>query len=332
MVPVSTDASAGVHALRPVPETPGPLLRCDGLMKSFGSRTAVDSVSFTVAPGEIYGLLGPNGAGKTTTIKMVCGLLDPDAGSVTIEGRSVGSDRMVKSRVGYVPQEIALYPDLSARENLAFLGRLYRLRGRGLAQRVEQVLEIADLSDRGDERVDAFSGGMKRRLNIAAGLIHQPALLVLDEPTVGVDPQSRHSILERVKEFARSGMAVVYTTHYMEEAERVCDRVGIVDKGRLIAEGTRRELVSQLGERDRIDLVAAGDLQLLAQVCARVPGVDNAAVADDRVHLVAADGRRVLPSVLEAADTAGVEVSSVEVMEADLEAVFLHLTGTALRE
>ncbi len=329
---MGTNAAAASEAVGAATRTPAPLLSCQGLVKAFGSRPAVDGISFAVAPGEVYGLLGPNGAGKTTTIKMVCGLLDPDAGTVSIEGRPVGGDLAVKGRVGYVPQEIALYPDLTARENLSFLGRLYRLRGSGLARRVDQALQLTDLVERGDDRVDSFSGGMKRRLNIAAGLIHQPALLVLDEPTVGVDPQSRHSILERVKEFARSGMSILYTTHYMEEAERVCDRVGIIDRGRLIAEGTSRELVSQLGERDRIDLVAAGNADRLAAACRAVAGVEDAAAADDRVHLVATDGRRVLPSVLEAAEAAGVAVNSVEVAEADLEAVFLHLTGTALRE
>jgi ABC-2 type transport system ATP-binding protein len=173
---------------------------------------------------------------------------------------------------------------------------------------------------------------MKRRLNIAAGLLHHPRLLVLDEPTVGVDPQSRHAILERVQALGTTGMAVLYTTHYMEEAERVCDRVGIIDRGRLIAEGTKRELVARLGEKDRIDLVATGDLQGLAAAAGQVPGVETAAAAEDRVHVVAADGRSVLPALVEAAERSGATLNSVEVSEADLESVFLHLTGTALRE
>jgi ABC-2 type transport system ATP-binding protein len=311
---------------------PVPLLRCSGLTKAFGDRVAVDGVNFDVAKGEIYGLLGPNGAGKTTTIKLVCGLLHPDQGTAVLDGRLSTDDLDAKSAVGYVPQDIALYSDLTARENLSFLGRLYGLRRGTLRDRVDEALELTDLVDRGNDRVDSYSGGMKRRLNIAAGLLHHPMLLVLDEPTVGVDPQSRHAILERVHEFGRSGMAVLYTTHYMEEAERVCDRVGIIDQGHLIAEGTRRELVAQLGEKDRIDLAAAGDLTRLAAACRDVAGVDAAAVADGQVHLIADDGRRVLPAVFEAAERAGVQVNSVEVIEADLEAVFMHLTGTALRE
>ena len=308
------------------------LVRCTGLAKAFGERVAVDGVSFDIAAGEIYGLLGPNGAGKTTTIKMVCGLLHPDRGTVTVGGRSAADDLSARSLVGYVPQDVALYPDLTARENLLFLGRLYRLKGSVLDERVAEALELTDLGERAADRVDSFSGGMKRRLNIAAGLLHHPALLVLDEPTVGVDPQSRHAILERVQALGRTGMAVLYTTHYMEEAERICDRVGIIDHGRLAAEGTRRELVAQLGERDRIELGAIGDLERLAAACRAVPGIDEAATADHAVHLLTAEGRRILPAVLEAADHAGVAVNSVDVVEPDLEAVFLHLTGTALRE
>jgi ABC-2 type transport system ATP-binding protein len=312
--------------------TAGSLLHCEDLTKTFDGRIAVNDVSFEIAAGEIYGLLGPNGAGKTTTIKMVCGLLDPDGGTISVDGRSTRRDLSVKAEVGYVPQDVALYPDLTAAENLAFLGRLYRLGGRLLEERVSEALALTELEERRGDRVDSFSGGMKRRLNIAAGLLNHPKLLVLDEPTVGVDPQSRHAILERVQSFGASGMAVLYTTHYMEEAERICDRVGVIDHGRLIAEGTRRELVAQLGESDRINLVASGDLARLAEACRAVEGIEGAVAADGAVHLIARDGRSVLPAVLEAANGVGVSVNSVEVTEADLEAVFLHLTGTALRE
>ena len=319
-----------------MPETTGPVpgapvLAVDRLSRSFGDRVAVEQVTFAVAPGEIYGLLGPNGAGKTTTMKMVCGLLRPDSGTVHVAGHESGT-LPAKARVGYVPQDIALYPDLTARENLRFLGRLFGLGARLLDERVDEALELTDLGDRAGERLDSYSGGMQRRLNIAAGLLNHPSLLVLDEPTVGVDPQSRHAILEHVREFGRQGMAVVYTTHYMEEAERVCDRVGIIDHGRLVAEGTRRELVDQLGERDRIQLGASGDLEQLAVACRGLVGVDGAAVSDHQVQLLVHDGRRLLPAVLDAAERSGVPISSVDVVEPDLEAVFLHLTGTALRE
>ncbi len=308
-------------------------MRCTDLARRFGDRVAVRGVSLTIAAGETYGLLGPNGAGKTTTIRMICGLLRRDAGTVTIDGVLVDeTTTAARAKIGYVPQDIALYPDLTARENLRFFGRLYSLRGAALEQRIEEVLAVVDLADRADEHVERYSGGMKRRLNIGAGLLHRPVLLVLDEPTVGVDPQSRHAILESVRRLGAEGTAVLYTTHYMEEAERLCDRVGIIDRGALVAEGTRRELVALVAERDRIELAAAGDLDALARAVRGVDGVGSADVTDGAVHVLATDGRRLLPALLEAADRNGLVVSSVEVVEPDLEAVFLHLTGTALRE
>ena len=206
------------------------------------------------------------------------------------------------------------------------------MRGRLLRARVDEVLELIGLADRAKDKVDSFSGGMRRRLNIGAGLLHRPTLLVLDEPTVGVDPQSRHAIMESVRRFGADGMAVLYTTHDMTEAERLCDRVGIIDRGRLVAEGTRRELVARLGERDRITLAATGDLPAFAALCRSLPGVDGADVAGTEVHVIGHDGRKLLPAVVGAADRAGVVVRSAEVAEPDLEAVFLHLTGTALRD
>jgi len=311
-----------------------PVLVCRDLRRRYGQRLAVDGVGFRVDPGETYGLLGPNGAGKTTTIPMICGLLRRDGGEVTVAGASLDRDPgAVKAAIGYVPQDIALYPDLSGAENLRFWGRMQGLSGRELAARVDAVLEVVGLADRARDKVADYSGGMQRRLNIGAGLLHRPRLLVLDEPTVGVDPQSRNAILENVEALRGEGAAVLYTTHYMEEAERLCDRVGIIDQGRLIAEGTRRELVAQIGERDRIELAASGDLIGLAAGCRRtLDGVDEAIVVAGGLHLVARDGRRLLPKLLELAEAAGVEVTSVEVVEPDLEAVFLHLTGKALRD
>jgi ABC-2 type transport system ATP-binding protein len=311
-----------------------PVLVCRDLRRRYGQRLAVDGVGFRVDPGETYGLLGPNGAGKTTTISMICGLLRRDGGEVTVAGASLDRDPgAVKAAIGYVPQDIALYPDLSGGENLRFWGRMQGLSGRELAARVDAVLEVVGLADRARDKVADYSGGMQRRLNIGAGLLHRPRLLVLDEPTVGVDPQSRNAILENVEALRGEGAAVLYTTHYMEEAERLCDRVGIIDQGRLIAEGTRRELVAQIGERDRIELAASGDLVGLAAGCRRtLDSVDEATVVAGGLHLVARDGRRLLPKLLELAEAAGVEVTSVEVVEPDLEAVFLHLTGKALRD
>ena len=310
-----------------------PLLECEGLVRRFGDRTAVDDVGFEIAPGETYGLLGPNGAGKTTTIRMVCGLLDADEGRVRVDGATIDRrSAAARSAIGFVPQDVALYPDLTASENLAFFGRLYGLTRRDLEGRVAEVLELVALSDRAGDRVETFSGGMKRRLNIAAGLVHRPRLLVLDEPTVGVDPQSRHAILESVQALGSDGMAVLYTTHYMEEAERICDRVGIIDRGRLVAEGTRRELVAQIAEHDHVRLAATGDLAALAAECAGLDGVASAIVTGDALDVVVIEGRRFLPRVIEIAERLGVTLNSIEVTEPDLESVFLHLTGTALRE
>ncbi|MCH0565724.1 MULTISPECIES: ABC transporter ATP-binding protein [unclassified Streptomyces] len=313
-----------------------PVLDCAHLVRRFGDRTAVDDVGLHIAPGETYGLLGPNGAGKTTAIRIVCGLLRPDAGTVRVAGLPVSTAAgPAKRLIGFVPQEVALYPDLSVRENLRFFGRLYRLPRRRLEARVAEVLDLVGLTARARDRVDSLSGGMRRRLNIGAGLVHAPTLLVLDEPTVGVDPQSRHAILESVTRFGEQGMAVLYTTHYMEEAERLCDRVGIIDRGRLIAEGSPRELVSLVAERDRVRLTAVGDLTAFARACrgfARVEGAARGGERGDVVEVVVKDARSLLPELLDLAHRQGVHVRSVEIDEPDLETVFLHLTGTALRE
>jgi ABC-2 type transport system ATP-binding protein len=310
-----------------------PVLECRGLRKAFGDLMAVDDVSFRISPGETYGLLGPNGAGKTTTISMVAGLLGPQAGQVLIEGQPMTTTSVgVKARCGYVPQEVAVYPDLTGRENLRFFASLYGIRGPRARQRAEEILDTIGLRDRGSDQVKKYSGGMQRRLNIGIGLLNRPRLLILDEPTVGVDPQSRNAILESVESLASAGMAVLYTTHYMEEAQRLCDRVGILDRGRLQAEGTPRELVAMVGEQDRVHVDASGDLAAAARACAAIAGVRRAAVADSAIDVIADHGGALLPRLLETAAAAGAQVSSVEVTEPNLEAVFLHLTGRALRD
>lgn len=308
-----------------------PVLSCRGLRRSFGERVVVDDVGFRVAPGETYGLLGPNGAGKTTTISMVCGLLAPDGGEVVVAGMPMTPSALdAKAHVGLVPQELAVYPDLTATENLRFFGRLHRLAD--LAGRVEHVLDVVGLRDRADDRVSTYSGGMQRRLNIGIGLLHQPTLLVLDEPTVGVDPQSRDAILAAVEQLADDGLAVVYTSHYMEEVERLADRVGIMDHGRLVAEGTRRELVAMVGEKGQLTLTAAGDREGAARALDDVEGVERASATPEGLVATVDDASRRLPGVLGAVAAAGLDVTGVEVAEPDLEAVFLHLTGRALRD
>lgn len=309
------------------------VLRCGDLRKTFGDLVAVDGVGFTIAEGETYGFLGPNGAGKTTSISMICGLLQRDAGEVFVDGQPLTTKSVTaKKAIGYVPQDIAIYPELTAHENLMFFGRLYGLSGAQLKTRVDEVLEIIGLADRAKERSDKFSGGMKRRLNIGIGLLHKPHLLVLDEPTVGVDPQSRNAILDSVETLSTQGMGVLYTTHYMEEAERLCDRVGIIDHGKIVAEGTRRELVELVGQHDRIRLRATGHLEAAAEAAGSVSGVLEAAARDDGLDIIAERAADSLAEILGRVSEAGVAVSNVDVEEPNLEAVFLHLTGRALRD
>ncbi len=309
------------------------ILECRSLRKAFGDLVAVNGVSFHIAQGETYGLLGPNGAGKTTTISMICGLLERDAGEVLVDGVPLTSTSVeVKAEIGYVPQDLAIYPDLTARENLRFFARLYGMGRREIQTRIEQVLEIIGLSERADDQTKEYSGGMKRRLNIGIGLLHRPRLLILDEPTVGVDPQSRNAILESVAQLSDEGVGVLYTTHYMEEAERLCDRVGVIDLGELKAEGTRRELVDLVGEHDRLELSATGDLEAGARAAAGISAVREASVRDGGIDLIVDQARNALPDILAKTTAAGISVRSVEVKEPDLEAVFLHLTGRALRD
>ena len=310
-----------------------PLLVCRDLHKRYGERTAVNGVSFHIDRGETYGLLGPKGAGKTTTISMVCGLLESNGGDVSEAGMLVDVDAIEsKAAIGYVPQDLAIYPDLSARENLRFFGRLQRMSGKALDERVDAVLELTGLADRADDKTDDYSGGMKRRLNIGIGLLHEPQLLVLDEPTVGVDPQSRNAILEAVDGLRQGGMSIFYTTPYMEEAERLCDRIAIIDEGVILAEGTRRELVDLVGQMDRVSLSATGQLQAAVEALAMIERVHDATAGDGLIEVTAEGARTLLPEIITVAADAGAAVSSVEVVEPDLEAVFLHLTGKALRD
>ena len=309
------------------------VLECRDLHKRFGTTVAVKGVSLQVSAGETYGLLGPNGAGKTTTISMICGLLEADAGEVVVAGQRLTTRSVeAKAAIGYVPQELAIYPDLTARENLRFFAQLYGMAAGRSRVRVAEVLDVIGLADRADDQARTYSGGMQRRLNIGIGLLHRPRLLILDEPTVGVDPQSRNAILESVEHLASEGMAVLYTTHYMEEAERLCDRIGIVDLGEVKAEGTRAELVALVGQHDRVVIEASGGLERAADAMASLPGVVAASAADGSLALIVDDARTLLPELLRAATDAGAAVRGVDVDQPDLEAVFLHLTGRALRD
>jgi ABC-2 type transport system ATP-binding protein len=309
------------------------VLVVQGLVRRYGELTAVDGVSFHIDAGETYGLLGPNGAGKTTTISMVAGLIAADAGSITVAGQVMGpSEVAVKHHLGLVPQDLAIYPELTGRENLTFFGRLQGLRGKQLSQRIDTVLELIAMSDRAKDPTKEYSGGMKRRLNIAIGLLHQPTLLILDEPTVGVDPQSRNAILESVEALSGEGMAVLYTTHYMEEAERLCDRIAIIDSGRVQAEGTRSELITLVGGVDHIRLVGAGASAATASALRDLSAVEQVAVDGRALTLTVHDAPSAVAGIVTTATAQGMTLSEVEITRPDLESVFLHLTGKALRD
>lgn len=309
------------------------ILETEGLTKSFGHIEAVKDVSFRIAEGETYGLLGPNGSGKTTTISMICGLLEADAGTVMVGGMPMTPGALKpKSLIGLVPQELAIYPDLSARENLMFFGRLYNIAPAELSNRVDEVLQVIGLADRAKDRAGGYSGGMKRRLNIGIGLIHAPTLLILDEPTVGVDPQSRNAILEAIEQLARAGIAVLYTTHYMEEAQRLCDRVAIIDGGTIRAEGTQPELVQLVGENELIRVSGTGEIDGATNAVKAVAGVADASHGAEEVSILTANAGAVLTEVLQVLSASGMDVGSVVVEKPDLETVFLHLTGKALRD
>jgi ABC-2 type transport system ATP-binding protein len=310
-----------------------PAIQVQDLHKSFGEIQAVQGVSFSVEQGEIFSLLGPNGAGKTTTIAMLATLLRPNQGDAQIMGHSIRQDgAAVRAALGVVPQEIALYEDLSARENLVFWGKMYGLRGAVLKDRVEQALQMIGLVERASGQIAKYSGGMKRRVNIAAALLHHPAVIFMDEPTVGIDPQSRRNILDSVVALKDQGMTVLYTTHYMEEAQELSDHIAIMDHGKLIALGTHADLVKIVGETDRIRLGYHGLVDGLDQVWGAVPGVEKVSSEDGVVTILAQNGHQVLPRLFEAAGTRAVNISSVEIQQPDLEAVFLHLTGRALRD
>ena len=297
-----------------------------GLGKDYGTRKAVGAVDLDVVRGECLGLLGPNGAGKTTTISMACGVLTPSRGTIEIGGIDLKSDpHAAKRKLGLVPQELAIYEELTAKQNLAYFGALYGLGGDPLARRIEWSLDAVGLRDRAGEPAKKFSGGMKRRLNLAAGLIHEPELLVLDEPTVGVDPQSRNHIFETVKTLRAKGMTVVYTSHYMEEVEALCDRVAIMDGGAIIATGTIAELIAQHAGKG-IELALTGNVDAAAKAAeahATVERTDNTL----RVFPTAA-----LAPVIAAIEGAGAAIARIESREANLETAFLKLTGKTLRD
>jgi ABC-2 type transport system ATP-binding protein len=303
-----------------------------GLRKRFGDNEALKGISFVVRPGEIYGLLGPNGAGKSTTIGILCGLVRPDAGQASLNGIDIARRPVDARRVlGVVPQEVALYTEFSARDNLTFFGKLYGLSGAALTAAIDRVLQRVGLAERAKEPIEGFSGGMLRRLNIAAGLLHAPSVVLMDEPTVGLDPQTRASILELVRSIADGGAAVVYTTHYLDEAERLCDRIGIIDHGTILAEGTLAELRQAAGAREIIALRGTFRAEAVAIEIQQHPEYELIKASDDELLLTVQRAEQQLTALLTVAATLGT-VREVAIRQPSLENLFIKLTGRELRD
>jgi len=304
------------------------------LTKKFKNIEAVKNVTFSVEKGEAYGLLGPNGAGKTTTIQMITGLFPPSSGQISIGGIDmIQTPKKAQDLIGIVPQEIALYQNMSARENLKFWGRMYGLSGQLLKNRVDEALELIGLTARAKDKVVTFSGGMKRRVNIAAAILHRPDLLIMDEPTVGIDPQSRTHILDTVRRLNVEGMTVIYTSHYMEEVEYLCERIGIMDHGQFIAQGTISELRESIGDRSRI-LLSFSQEHNLQQVPVLLPNIDDKDIQleEKKLTVFHKKPQEVLSELVQQVTKAGAQVKAVEIIEPNLESVFLHLTGRSLRD
>ena len=309
------------------------MIEVEQLRKSYGELIAVDSVTFTAHAGEIFGLLGPNGAGKTTTIGCISGLLTPSAGRVIVMGHDVARDgQAARAKLGVVPQEIALYDDLSARENLDYWGGAQGMRNPQLRERLHEVLELTGLQDRSREPVKRFSGGMKRRLNFACGILHAPSVLLLDEPTVGVDPQSRVRLLDLVREQARAGTCVLYTTHYMEEAEALCDRLAIMDHGNVIAAGTLSELRARVAERDLLRLTGLFEAKSARMAMERVESAEILQCDENLLLLSLAGASQKLPAIFASLAEAGAEVRGTTLTQPSLESLFIKLTGKELRD
>ncbi|MEK3675492.1 ABC transporter ATP-binding protein [Paenibacillus sp. FSL R10-2771] len=303
------------------------------VVKRYDSKLIVDHVNFSLQEGEIFGLLGPNGAGKSTTISMICGLLKADSGEIMIDGLSVREKPLeVKKRIGLVPQELALYENMSAAENVSFFGKLYGLRGKLLKERIQEALEFTGLSDRARDKPSTFSGGMKRRLNIACAITHRPRLIIMDEPTVGIDPQSRNHILESVKTLNKLGSTIIYTSHYMEEVAAVCDRVAIMDKGHIIACGTESELRERVAHEEKIVVKAANITPALINELRQHPRISRVEVVQDAVEMYLPSSQNELQDILFIfAKHEGV-IASLNIEEPDLETLFLSLTGRTLRD
>ncbi|WP_338751351.1 ABC transporter ATP-binding protein [Bacillus sp. FJAT-52991] len=309
------------------------MLHIANVKKSFGDKKVISDVSFQVKKGESFGLLGPNGAGKSTLIGMICGLIPMDQGDIQVGGCSVSKEPMtVRKKIGVVPQDIALYPTMSAKDNLVFWGKMYGLTGKDAKRKAEEVLDIVGLTERGKDKIETFSGGMKRRINIGAALMHEPELLIMDEPTVGIDPQSRNHILETVKKLNEKGMTVVYTSHYMEEVDYLCERIVILDHGKVIASGEKTDLCQRLAGGIVIHLKVDQLFDdYIAQLQA-VEGVKRVDVKEENSLDLFVMNKELLGELVSVSTLKGIQVLSIHVNEPNLETLFLQLTGRSLRD
>jgi ABC-2 type transport system ATP-binding protein len=310
------------------------IVKFDQVTKKFGDVTAVDKVSLEIQEGEIFGLLGPNGAGKSTAINMITGLLSIDKGSIGIYGKDVRKDIMTtRSYVGIVPQDIAIYEDLTSLENVKFFASLYGLRGKQLEEAALEALEFTGLSEKKNQMPKSFSGGMKRRLNIACAIAHKPKLIIMDEPTVGIDPQSRNHILQSVKKLNEMGSTIIYTSHYMEEVEEICTRIAIMDHGKVIALGTCSELENMINDRDVVVVTISEPASKVDEnIIREIPGVENVDIGENTVKITSAREVTNLDKIIQYFIENDLTIKSVESKTPDLETVFLSLTGRKLRD
>jgi ABC-2 type transport system ATP-binding protein len=303
------------------------------VVKRFDNTLAVDNVSLGIEKGEVFGLLGPNGAGKSTVNKMIMGLLKPTSGEITVDNIDIRKHAIeAKKKLGLVPQDLAIFDSLSARENIEFFGSLYGLRGRKLKEKCDEAIEFTGLTEKQKEKPHKYSGGMKRRLNIACAIVHQPEVIIMDEPTVGIDPQSRNHILDSVRELNRRGSTIIYTSHYMEEVEMVCDRVGIVDHGRLIACGSRNDLKKQVAMGEKIVIEATGIRYNPVEEIKKLCGVTGVSLNENILEVNSENAQGNLQDVLFILAKNNVRIHSMNIEEPDLESVFLTLTGRKLRD
>ncbi|KGX91510.1 ABC transporter ATP-binding protein [Pontibacillus marinus] len=309
------------------------LLEAIELSKTFQKHKAVDDLHITIREGEVLGLLGPNGAGKSTTISMIASLLEPSRGEILYKGKSVlKKSEIIRKELGLVPQEIALYPEFTGKENLMFFARLYKVPKKERAERIAEVLSIVGLSDRASDKVEKYSGGMKRRLNIACALLHKPKLLIMDEPTVGIDPQSRNHILEMVKQLNTKGMSILYTSHYMEEVETLCDRIAIMDHGSIIAEGKKQDLIGMVQDQDLLYVSVEQQVAGFEQAVKEIDEVLFMEREDFRYKIGLKQQAEILPELFTLAHEYGIRIQGIDIQSPRLEDVFLHLTGRSLRD